>query len=89
MKVTNDTVLVPMTLQIHNKDITFNTKDGVSMGKVNILGRVSNLTGEPLQTFEDTVAVQTPSELLPQEQEACRCTGRRCRCARACTRSTS
>ena len=68
VKVTNDTVLVPVTLQIHNKDITFNTKAGVSIGTVNILGRVSSLTGRPLQTFEDTVAVQVPSELLPKEQ---------------------
>ncbi len=69
VKVTNDTVLVPLTLQIHNKDITFNTKDGVSMGTVNVLGRVSSLTGRPLQTFEETVSVQTPSELLTQEQQ--------------------
>ena len=68
VKVTNDTVLVPVTLQIHNKDVTFNTKDGVSMGTVNILGRVSSLTGRPLQTFEETVAVQVPSELLPRTQ---------------------
>jgi len=69
VKVTNDTVLVPMTLQIHNSDITFNTKDGVSTGTVNILGRVSSLTGRPLQTFEDTVAVQVPSELLGKERQ--------------------
>ena len=69
VKVTNDTVLVPVTLQIHNKDVTFNTKDGVSMGTVNILGRVSSLTGRPLQTFEETVAVQVPSELLQRTQQ--------------------
>ena len=69
VKVTNDTVLVPLTLQIHNSDITYNTKDGVSMGTVNILGRVSNLTGRPLQTFESTVAVQSPSELLDKERQ--------------------
>jgi len=69
VKVTNDTVLVPLTVQIHNKDITYNTKEGVSTGTVNILGRVSSLTGRPLQTFEDTVAVQVPSELLTQEQK--------------------
>ncbi len=69
VKVTNDTVLVPLTLQIHNKDVTFNTKDGVSMGTVNVLGRVSSLTGRPLQTFEETVYVQAPSELLAQEQQ--------------------
>ena len=38
VKVTDDTVLVPITLQIKNKDITFSTKDGVSKGVVNILG---------------------------------------------------
>jgi hypothetical protein len=31
-----------VTLQIRNRDITFNNKDGVAMGEVNILGRVSN-----------------------------------------------
>jgi GWxTD domain-containing protein len=68
VKVTNDTVLVPLTLQIRNKDITFNTKDGVATGTVNILGRVSNLNHKPIQTFEDTVTVQEPSELLAQVQ---------------------
>jgi len=69
VKITNDTVLVPLTVQIHNKDITFNTKDGVSAGTVNILGRVSNLTGRPLYTFEETVSATSPSELLTQEQQ--------------------
>ena len=69
VKITNDTVLVPLTLQIHNKDITFNTKDNVSTGAVNILGRVSTLTGRPIQTFEEPVQVQVPSELLPRTQQ--------------------
>jgi GWxTD domain-containing protein len=70
VKVTNDTVIVPITLQVKNSDITFDTKDGVSVGKVNILGRVSNLTHKivPGGTFEDTVEVSTPSELLTAKQ---------------------
>jgi len=64
VKVTNDTVLVPLTLQIRNGDITFNNKDGVSMGTVNILGRVSNLNHKPIETFEETVKVEEPTELL-------------------------
>lgn len=64
VKITNDTVLVPITLQIRNGDITFSNKDGVATGTVNILGRVSNLNDRPVQTFEDTVNVQVPSELL-------------------------
>jgi GWxTD domain-containing protein len=68
VKVTNETILVPLTLQIRNKDITFSNKDGVAMGTVNILGRVSNLNHKPIQTFEDTVTVQVPSELLARTQ---------------------
>ncbi len=72
VKVTNDTVIVPISLQVKNSDITFDTKDGVSVGKVNILGRVSNLTHKivPGGTFEDTVEVSTPSELLSAKQGA-------------------
>jgi GWxTD domain-containing protein len=74
VKVTNDTVIVPITLQIKTADITFETKDGVSMGKVNVLGRVSNLTHKivPGGTFEDTVEVSTPSELLAATQKGSR-----------------
>ncbi len=64
VRVTDDTVLVPITLQIRNRDITYNTKDGVSRGQVNILGRVSTITGRIAQTFEDTVEVDEPAELL-------------------------
>jgi len=68
VKVTNDTVIVPLTLQIRNKDITFDNKQGVATGKVNILGRVSNLNHKPIQTFEETVEVSVPSELLARKQ---------------------
>jgi GWxTD domain-containing protein len=64
VKVTESMDIVPITLQIHNKDITFVTKDGVSKGVVNILGRVTTLTHKTVQTFEETVSVTEPSELL-------------------------
>jgi GWxTD domain-containing protein len=64
VRVTEDTVLVPITIQIRNRDITYTTKDGVSKGVVNILGKVSTITHKPVQTFEDTVEVTQPSELL-------------------------
>ena len=64
VKVTDDTVLVPITLQIKNRDITFNNKDGVDTGEVHIIGRVSTITGKIVQSFEDTVEVEVPAELL-------------------------
>src|SRR5580692_2354968 len=64
VKVTESTDLVPVTLQIRNRDITFVTKDGVSKGVVNILGKVTTIMHKTVQTFEDTVEVDEPSELL-------------------------
>ena len=66
VKVTDDTVLVPVTLQIKNRNITFTTKDGVSRGDVHIIGRVSTITDKIVQSFEETVEVEEPSELLPK-----------------------
>jgi hypothetical protein len=64
VKVTDSMDLVPITMQIRNRDITFVTKDGVSKGVVNILGRVTTIMHKTVQTFEDTVEVTEPSELL-------------------------
>ncbi|HET8667554.1 MAG TPA: GWxTD domain-containing protein, partial [Terriglobales bacterium] len=69
IKVTSETALVPITLQIKNKDVTFQNKDGVQRGTVNIFGRVTTLTGRIAQTFEDTVQVDVPAELLPKTLE--------------------
>jgi len=69
VKVTSDTVLVPVTIQLKNRDITFANKDGVQRGTVNIFGRLSTLTGKVVQTFEDTVQVDVPAELLPRTAE--------------------
>jgi len=69
VKVTSDTVLVPVTIQMKNRDITFVNKEGVQRGTVNIFGRLSTLTGKIVQTFEDTVQVDVPAELLPRTAE--------------------
>jgi GWxTD domain-containing protein len=69
VKVTSDTVLVPIAIQMKNRDITFVNKDGVQRGTVNIYGKVSTLTGKIVQTFEDTVQVDVPTELLPRTVE--------------------
>jgi GWxTD domain-containing protein len=69
VKVTSDTVLVPVTIQVKNRDVTFQNKDGVQRGTVNIFGRVTTLSGKIAQTFEDTVQMDIPAELLPRETE--------------------
>ena len=69
VKVTDSTVMVPITIQMKNSDITFVTKDGVSRGVVNILGKVTTIMHKTVQTFEDTVQVSQPAELLDKTRE--------------------
>jgi GWxTD domain-containing protein len=69
VKVTSDTALVPITVQLKNRDITFVNKDGVQSGTVNIYAKLSTLTGKIVQTFEDTVKVDVAAELLPKTAE--------------------
>jgi GWxTD domain-containing protein len=69
VKVTSDTVLVPITIQVKNRDMTFANKDGVARGVVNIFGRVTTMTGRIAQTFEDTVQVDVPEALLEKSIE--------------------
>ncbi len=69
VKVTGDTVLVPITVQLKYRDITFANKDGVQRGTVNIFMRVTTLTGKIVQTQEEPVQVDVPAELLPRTAE--------------------
>src|SRR5271167_3560416 len=69
VKVTGDTVLVPITVQLKYRDITFANKDGVQRGTVNIFMRVTTLTGRIVQTQEDPVQVDVMPESLPRMAE--------------------
>ncbi len=69
VKVTSDTVLVPVTVSVKNRDVTFTNKDGVQRGTMNIFGRVTTISGRIAQTFEDTVQNDVPAELLPKFAE--------------------
>jgi GWxTD domain-containing protein len=69
VKVTEGMDMVPITIQMKMRDITFVTKDGVSKGIVNILMRVTTITGKTVQTQEDTVEVDQPEELLQKTLE--------------------
>ncbi len=66
LKVTPDTVLVPVTVQIPNHQLSFKSKDGVHSASLNIFGRVSTLTGRVVQTFEDSVSRDFPDSLFQQ-----------------------
>jgi GWxTD domain-containing protein len=64
MRITGDTILVPVTVQIQNKQMTFRDKDGVQSASLNLFGRISSMTGRVIQTFEDVIQRDFPDTLL-------------------------
>jgi GWxTD domain-containing protein len=64
MRITGDTILVPVTVQIQNKQMTFRDHDGVQSASLNLFGRISSMTGRIIQTFEDVIQRDFPDSLL-------------------------
>jgi GWxTD domain-containing protein len=62
--VTGASVLTYVTLQFDNKDFQFIAKEGVQKAAVSLLGRITTITRRPAATFEDTVTVDSPNEML-------------------------
>lgn len=67
VKLTSDTVLMPITLQVPMRAVTWVNKDGLQRAVVNIFGKLTTLSGKTVQTFEDTVRRDIPPELLERE----------------------
>jgi GWxTD domain-containing protein len=66
LRITGDTVMVPITIQVPNKEMSFKANDDVHSGVLNIYGRVTTLGGRVVQTFEDVVNRDFPDSLLQQ-----------------------
>jgi GWxTD domain-containing protein len=64
MRITGDSILVPITVQIQNKQMTFHTKEGVHSATMNLFARISTLSGRIVQTFEDVIQRDFPDTLL-------------------------
>lgn len=65
-RVTSDAVMVPVTIQIPNRQMTFKEKDDVHSAAMNIFLRVSTIGGRIVQTQEDTISRDFPDSLFQQ-----------------------
>ncbi len=65
-RVTDDTDMVPVTVQIPNRQMSFQEKEGVQTASLNLFVRISTLGGRVVQTFEDVIVKDFPSSLLQQ-----------------------
>jgi len=64
--LTESSVLTNVTVQLENKDLQFQAKDGVHKCVVNIYGRISTLSRRAVNVFEEQITVESPSEQLAQ-----------------------
>src|SRR5947209_19350372 len=70
LRVTSDTVLVPITVQVPNRQLTFQNREGVHSAVLNLFGRISTLSGRIVQTFEDVITRDFPEPLLQASLQA-------------------
>lgn len=64
LRVTSGTVLVPITVQIPNRDLSFQSKQGVHSAVLNLYGRITTPGGVVVQTFEDLISRDFPDSLF-------------------------
>src|SRR5260370_15699401 len=62
--LTESSVVTNIMVQLENKDLQFRLKDDMHVAVVNIYGRITTLTRRVTNVFEDTVTVDSPTELL-------------------------
>ena len=64
LRVTSNTVLVPITVQVLNRELSFQTKQGVHSAVLNLYGRITTPGGVVVQTFEDLISCDFPESLF-------------------------
>ena len=64
LRVTSNTVLVPITVQVLNRELSFQTKQGVHSAVLNLYGRITTPGGVVVQTFEDLISRDFPESLF-------------------------
>ena len=66
LRITSDTVLVPISIQIPHKQLSFQEKNGIQSATMNLFARITTLSGRIVNTFEDTINQDVPTSLLQQ-----------------------
>ncbi|HLW54913.1 MAG TPA: GWxTD domain-containing protein [Candidatus Angelobacter sp.] len=67
VKLTSDTVLVPITLQVPLRSLTWANKDGVQRAVLSVYGQMTTVSGKIVQTFDESLKKDIPADLLEKE----------------------
>jgi len=61
VRVTEETVLTPITMQIQYKDLAFQEQEGIHKCQAHVLGIVTAVNGKRAQSFEETIEKAFPN----------------------------
>src|SRR5882762_7630868 len=64
LRVTNESILVPITLQIPNREMAYRDNKGVQSATLNLSARITSPSGNVVQTFEEVISRDVPSSLF-------------------------
>jgi len=70
VRVTEESVLTPITILLQNKDLAFQEQEGIHRAVVHVYGQVTGINGRIAQTFEDTISQDIPDALFKQSVES-------------------
>src|SRR5205085_3160295 len=63
-RASDNTVMTALTIQTDNSDLTFKDVGGIQQARLNIYGKVTNLSGRRITSFEDPVTTDASVEEL-------------------------
>jgi len=69
IRVTDQTVLTPITVQIANGDLQFQNKDGVMHAVLDVFGEITSLGGHIVNTFERSMVLDVPEHEFQHYQD--------------------
>jgi GWxTD domain-containing protein len=70
VRVTEESVLTPVTILIQNKDLAFQETEGIHRATVHVYGKVTSINGRVAQVFEDTISQDVPAALFKQSLDS-------------------
>src|SRR5882724_11605263 len=69
VRITEHSVLTNITVQFENRDMQFQSKEGLQKAVVNLFGRVTTMTRRPVTTFEKPLEIIAPPDMLQKVAE--------------------
>jgi GWxTD domain-containing protein len=64
MRMTDTTVLTSVTVQLDNKDLQFQDKEGVSKASVNMYTQITSMSRRVVSVWEEPVVIEAPTSML-------------------------